>query len=294
MSPKPSLRGFLRKDILRNRIAASPLRDRTLSSPKQAPEEHHELDYLFEEDVAESKGYRETPESETNSLFGEPVGIVKEKSRGEERQEKLLRFLSDDNQAKAPASKVTGSPVLKEMRKELEELVMKEGEAIWEEKAGLRIQKRELIRKIAALESEEKGKKDKELKSTLDEISKTLPALGPSEEKTLKATAEKAYKAFAGLERIPCKRNRDNTGNDLDGEERLRMGKTYKGPAMKVTGHWGITLHDYFPDVEGKGGSIDRNTLTPEAKLLNRRELAKLGEALAKAKRKKKFLEEQN
>ncbi|KAG4434959.1 hypothetical protein IFR05_009571 [Cadophora sp. M221] len=287
MSPKPSLRGFLRKDILRNRITAAPLRDRTPSSLKQETEENHDVDYLFEEDAAERKDDGDNHELETDSLFGDSIVIVEEKSKGEERQEKLRRFLSDNIHTNAPTKKFGDEETLtlKETRKELEELVMKEGEASSEERGGLRIQKRELIRKIAVLESEEKGKKAKKLKSTLDEISKTLPVLGPREEKTLKATAEK---------KVPLKRNRENIDNDLDGEERLRMGKTYKRPATTVTGHWGTTLHDYFPDVEGKGSSIDRDMLTPEAKLLNRRELVKLGEALAKAERKKKLLEEQN
>ena len=34
----------------------------------------------------------------------------------------------------------------------------------------------------------------------LDELSRTLPALGPEEEKSLKAASERVSKAFAGLE----------------------------------------------------------------------------------------------
>jgi len=50
-------------------------------------------------------------------------------------------------------------------------------------------------------------------------------------------------------------------------------------------------LHDYFPDLQGKGYNIVREALTPEQKLMNRKELTELGEALAKAERRKKVLE---
>ncbi|PVH86025.1 hypothetical protein DL98DRAFT_650521 [Cadophora sp. DSE1049] len=285
MPPKTSLRGFLRKDILHSRLTTAPLRSRSRpspeGSPKEACEEPHELDYLFEEDSSERKD--DTPESETESLFGEI--IVKEKTKEEERREKLQRFLSESGQGKNLAQNIKHieTPALKETRKELENLVTREGDATSEERLEIRKQKRSLIRKITALEAEEKA--------TLDEISKTSPAIISEEAKKLKTKAKEISRAIAGLEGTPLKRNRQNTDNDLDGEERLRIGKTYRRPATKVTGHWGTTLHDYFPDVGGKGSNIDRNALTPEQKLLNRKELAELGEALAKAERKKKLLE---
>ena len=84
----------------------------------------------------------------------------------------------------------------------------------------IRKEKRSLIRRIAVLEAEEKGKKAKELKcrglpenielfcsdyidtATFDDISKTLPATGPDEAKKLKTKAEKISKAISGPEVI--------------------------------------------------------------------------------------------
>ncbi|KAL2061768.1 hypothetical protein VTL71DRAFT_7146 [Oculimacula yallundae] len=242
MPPKTSLRGFLRKDILQNRITTAPLKGRTHAPPKAVPEKSHELDYLFDEDITAVKDSK--PESETDSLFEEPP--VMEKTKTQERQENLRRFLAESNQARAADQKDTSEETIfmKDLKKELEELVTREGEADREEKLKLRVEKSALIRKIAALEAEEKGNKARQLKSNLDEFSKTLPACTPEEEKALKAKAEQISKAFAGLERVPSKRNRENTDNDLDGEERLRIGKSYKRRAMEVTGHWGATIHD--------------------------------------------------
>ncbi|KAH7314095.1 hypothetical protein BKA65DRAFT_516093 [Rhexocercosporidium sp. MPI-PUGE-AT-0058] len=226
MSPKPSLRVFLRKDILRNRITAAPLRGGTKpTSKKLVSEERHGLDCLFHEDTnaARERGNGDgESEVDAESLFGEPV--CKGKSAGEKRKEELRRFLSESIQSKASVHKAIESPVLRSMRKDLEDLVTKEGERCLEGRGDVRSQKRDLIRRIAALEAEEKRRKVEELKckccSTscccrfggifwvltllhtvkLDEISRTLPALGPGEEKTLRATAEKASNAFAGLE----------------------------------------------------------------------------------------------
>ncbi|XMA16363.1 hypothetical protein WAI453_009154 [Rhynchosporium graminicola] len=224
MPPKTNLRGFLRKDIRRNKITTAPLKGRTLAFPKPVTEEANELDYPFDEDITESK---------------------------------------ENNPGSKPDS-MSVKPIVKEMTMEQ--------------------------------------------KPNLDEFSRCLPACTSEEKNTTKAKAKQIAKAFAGFEvnsdhidscivlltltsakKTPSKRNRENTDNDLDGEERLRMGKSYKRPAMEVTGHWGMTVHDYFPDFEGNG--LDRDALTAEEKLLNRRELAELGEALAKAERKKRLLE---
>ncbi|KAK0102933.1 hypothetical protein ONS95_000875 [Cadophora gregata] len=299
MPPKISLRNFLRKDILRSRFSTAPLERSTRSYSKitssattKAPlEEPHKFDPLMEEITTENEN--ECPNSETDTLFGEP--IVEEKTVEEERQEKLRRLLSQGVQRKNVAQNTEHAeiPALEETRKELEELVRREDEATADEKLAMRNQKRALVRRISALEAEEKNRKVKRLKLTMDETLKNLWALGHEDARKLKIKAEKISKAVAGPEfrqRSTLKRNRQHTDNDLDGEERLRIGKTYKRPATKTTGHWGTTLHDYFPDVGGKGTNNIRDALTPEQKLGNRRELVELGEALAKAERKKKLL----
>ncbi len=69
----------------------------------------------------------------------------------------------------------------------------------------------------------------------------------------------------------------------MDGEERLRLSGTFKKlPAQKVTGHWQNTIHDYFPDADGDGKNGDLKALTPDERKLLRRELAELGDSLAK------------
>ncbi|CZS92177.1 uncharacterized protein RAG0_02658 [Rhynchosporium agropyri] len=287
MPPKTNLRGILRKDIRRNKITTAPLEGHILAFPKPVTEEANELDYLFDEDITESK--ENNPGSKPDSMSAKP--IVKEMTMEQKRQEILQQFISKSNETRMFTRKDTNteSLFLKGLKKDLEELVTREEQASREEKSKLRLAKSTLIRKITSVEAEEKGNRAKQLKSNLDEFSRCLPACTSGEENTTQAKAEPIAKAFAGFEKTPSKRNRENTDNDLDGEERLRMGKSYKRPAMEVTGHWGMTVHDYFPDFEGNG--LDRDALTAEEKLLNRRELAELGEALAKAERKKRLLE---
>lgn len=89
----------------------------------------------------------------------------------------------------------------------------------------------------------------------------------------------------------PQKRSRENLDHDLDGEDRLRLGKTFKKRGdTQTTGHWKCNIHDYFPDADGDGevGKLER--LTAAEKQFLRRELAELGEKLAKAERKKNWL----
>ena len=220
MPPKTSLRALLRKDIVRGRVSIAPFRGRPCPSSsrnsKTAPEELH-VEHLFD---SPPEGKDSIIESETGSLFGEP--IVKEKTREEKRQEKLQRLLAEDTQVTSQAQTIRciESEALKEMRKELENLVTRDVEASFEEKLDIRKEKRSLIRRIAVLEAEERGKKAKELKcrglpenielfcsdyidtATFDDISKTLPAIGPDEAKKLNTKAEKISKAISGPEVI--------------------------------------------------------------------------------------------
>jgi len=69
------------------------------------------------------------------------------------------------------------------------------------------------------------------------------------------------------------------------------LGKTFKKlPSQKITGHWQCTIHDYFPDADGDGERGELCGLTLEERQLLRRELAELGESLAKAAKKKRAL----
>lgn len=163
MPPKTSLRALLRKDIIRGRVSIAPLRGRLCPSSsrnsKTVSEEPH-VDHLFDSPPG---GQESIVESETESLFGEP--IVKEKTREEKRQEKLQRLLAEDTKVTKVAQN-TGhieSAALKKMRKELESLVTREGEASSEQKSEIGKDKRSLIRRLAVLEAEENCKKAKEL-----------------------------------------------------------------------------------------------------------------------------------
>ncbi|KAK6585295.1 hypothetical protein PZA11_002022 [Diplocarpon coronariae] len=130
--------------------------------------------------------------------------------------------------------------------------------------------------------------------------------VGASEKKALLINAEKISQARAGLEvsaftfnlvsipngtqRSPPKRSREDDERDLDGEDLLRLGKRVrKRPATYTTGHWKASIHDYFPGANNDGRVGKLEGLTAEKQLL-RRELAELGENLAKAERKKKKL----
>jgi hypothetical protein len=81
---------------------------------------------------------------------------------------------------------------------------------------------------------------------------------------------------------------------DLDGEDRLRLGVTKRRRATQLTGHWNSTVHDYFPGLEKEivsgeiKGPMTLREVDPADRMLLRRELAELGEKLAREERKKK------
>lgn len=105
---------------------------------------------------------------------------------------------------------------------------------------------------------------------------------------SLKADYLRAYNQTS-----PQKRRRENLDHDLDGEDRLRLGKICKKCVdTQIIGHWKRDIHDYFPDADGDGETGKWEHLTAAEKQFLRRELAELGEKLAKAERKKKWLGE--
>lgn len=81
---------------------------------------------------------------------------------------------------------------------------------------------------------------------------------------------------------------------DLDGEDRLRLGVTKKRRATSLSGRWNSTVHDYFPGLEkdikfGEGkGPMTLRDLDPADRKLFRRELTELGKELAREEGKEK------
>ncbi|KAI9054798.1 hypothetical protein LZ554_001945 [Drepanopeziza brunnea f. sp. 'monogermtubi'] len=262
------------------------------------------IDALFEEDDTNGSD-SETPlfHDSANNPFGSPPVMeragsefMRPQTREQQGQQRLMKLVADHDESQRVHSKTRSSredTALVGLRKELEGLLMRElGEVNWEEKARIRGQRSELIQKIARIESGDQHKKVRRLKATSDSTGGALPEpISPKEKKTLMLQAENLAKARAGIEVSPLKRAREDDDHDLDGEERLRLGRPVKKRAIThTTGHWKASIHDYFPDADGDGkvGKLDGVSL--EEKKTLRRELAEYAANLAKAERKKKSL----
>jgi uncharacterized membrane protein len=84
------------------------------------------------------------------------------------------------------------------------------------------------------------------------------------------------------------KRKIEDDVYELDGEDRLRAGIQRK-KELPLTGRWYSRIHDYFPEPEnGVDGAGVLEDLTPEERILLRRELAEYGQKLAETARKTK------
>ncbi|KAI6709719.1 hypothetical protein JHW43_007741 [Diplocarpon mali] len=309
---KPSLRAFLRQEVKRSRIQVEPaLSDlrtpsigstpasATLSRSTPVTPGPNQLTprspgSFFEEDSA--RGSSKTQDNDVDGLCGELMTEVTAKPRTKEERlhDDLEKLLSYDSKREGlhPALKENENLVLLGLRKKLEKLVDRDMEASWEEKVAIRGQRSELIRSISRIESVDKKAEAERLRATSTEAAGlVLPEpVGANEKKALLINAEKISQARAGLERSPPKRSRENDERDLDGEDLLRLGKRVrKRPATYTTGHWKASIHDYFPGANNDGRVGKLEGLTAEKQLL-RRELAELGENLAKAERKKKKL----
>ncbi|CAL3965173.1 unnamed protein product [Diplocarpon coronariae] len=309
---KPSLRAFLRQEVKRSRIQVEPaLSDlrtpsigstpasATLSRSTPVTPGPNQLTprspgSFFEEDSA--RGSSKTQDNDVDGLCGELMTEVTAKPRTKEERlhDDLEKLLSYDSKREGlhPALKENENLVLLGLRKKLEKLVDRDMEASWEEKVAIRGQRSELIRSISRIESVDKKAEAERLRATSTEAAGlVLPEpVGANEKKALLINAEKISQARAGLERSPPKRSREDDERDLDGEDLLRLGKRVrKRPATYTTGHWKASIHDYFPGANNDGRVGKLEGLTAEKQLL-RRELAELGENLAKAERKKKKL----
>ncbi|PBP19622.1 hypothetical protein BUE80_DR009695 [Diplocarpon rosae] len=309
---KPSLRAFLRQEVKRSRIQVEPappsLRtppccstpaSTTLSPSNPISSVPTRLtprspDSLFDENSV--RGSSKTPDNGVECLFGELITEVTTKRcrKAERVHGELQKLVSSGSNRDGLRAKLEGKEnlILLGLRKKLETLVDREMEAGWQEKVAIRGQRSEMIQRISRIESADQKVKTERLRATPTQAAGlVLPEpVGASEKKALLVKAEKIFQARAGLERTPPKRTRQDDERDLDGEDLLRLGKRVKKrPPTHTTGHWKASIHDYFPGANNDGdvGSLDG--LTAEKQLL-RRELAELGENLAKADRKKKKL----
>lgn len=87
------------------------------------------------------------------------------------------------------------------------------------------------------------------------------------------------------------KRRRDPLEVDLDGEELLELHgeKVFKKPKKQPTptGRWRSVIHDYFPEQDMETEHMFRD-MCKEDRMIFRRELADVGERMAKAHRAKR------
>ncbi|PBP28847.1 hypothetical protein BUE80_DR000123 [Diplocarpon rosae] len=307
---KPSLRAFLRQEVKRSRIQVEPAPPSRRAPPcgstpacatpspsiptKPAPTRlaPRAPDSLSDEDSV--RGGSTTPDNGVDCLFGELVTEVATKRCGKEERVRaeLQKLASHGSEGDGLPSKPKGKENLKllELRRQLEALVDREMAASREEKIAMRGQRSEMIQRISRIESADREVEAERLRATPNQAAGlVLPEpVGAREKKALLVRAEKIFQARAGLERSPRKRTRQDDERDLDGEDLLRLGRRVKKrPPTHTTGHWKASIHDYFPGAD-RDGEVGRLEGWTAEKQLLRRELAELGENLAKADRRKK------
>lgn len=163
---------------------------------------------------------------------------------------RLRRFLEDDGKGKDIGTRKNEDKdtekhrELQELRSELEILVSQEESLSVKERREVKGHKRKLLAEIAKLEAEMESIETEKLKGTFAFVflvkhvltscvagsySVLPPPISPMEQKRLNRAVQLIDKARAGKERVQHKRAFDDFDmEDLDGEERLRLGKKLK------------------------------------------------------------------
>ncbi|TAQ91263.1 hypothetical protein B7494_g384 [Chlorociboria aeruginascens] len=212
-----SLRGFLQKSVLRSYV--------------QAPE-----------------GSEPTPLIATEPPLEEDLFDDDEDSLPLSSLERVLQQRSPQGLLVPPArGAATESGELDRLRGELLLLVEREVGARGEELGDLRERRKRLVWEIKRLEGEVERRVEADKIKELNKLPAPEP-ISPWEKKKLKSDRERVAKALAGKEVPKSKAKRERIPDeDLDGEDRLRLGKKIKVDPLWV-GHWkSDTLFDLFP-----------------------------------------------
>ncbi|RDL33638.1 uncharacterized protein BP5553_08006 [Venustampulla echinocandica] len=289
---------FLRKEVRKTRV--KPPREDPRRTPTPPPftsitdRRESENRLSINNDNALFSGLQ--ARDEVDSVFGEHVP-----TKEEIQQAKLERFLAQnpptiqEKPAFVSRQQKDIDAKIEFLKDELKALTTLANESNMQERSLIQRQRKALQQEIRYLEVEARvgklGEQNRtmraELKEELERLPEPLSAAEKRQIERMKARREKE-RLEAGKPKPKPKRKKSeyNSDDDLDGEERLRYGKSLKKKPVEVTGRWNSVIHDYFPG--GDAESEEIANMSGAEKALYRRELAELGEQLALAERRKR------
>jgi len=168
MAKQPSLRDFLRKEVIASRLKLPTEFTFITKEPDHigfsAPAKSTYDPPADEDDdslilgASVYGGFKHAKEDDMDSIFGERV-----LTREEQREKKVKELLSRRN-LPAPKSNKVANPVLEELKDELRTLVYSESQAGFRERELIQRQKASLKEEIYHLEAEERAKEDRDRK----------------------------------------------------------------------------------------------------------------------------------
>ena len=163
MPRQPNLRGFLRKEVLKNRIQPP-------SSPSQrSPSPESIREQTPPDFEADPHTTTKVGEVEIDSLFGLPVKEIESIRMDQGLQAQLEQLLAQDSASPTiPTPRhLKGNPDLASLKEELETLVTADLEASPREKKLVQRQRVALVQEIGRLEAEEKEEEFRGLKGLI-------------------------------------------------------------------------------------------------------------------------------